>query len=217
VDASGHVNPSFTGSGAQLQVPDGPIVTLGQQLYGVVVIGSSTNNIGEKHVGNMIGGNVQAGVYITRQDFQGNVYAVPTNNKVYSNTIVGNGVYGVYRYEAPGNPVAMGRQRFHNTFRGNAINLADFIKSLNSNTQLHRIRSKCSHKPRVKTGKVAHPHRHPRPGKPGTAVHAARPKAHGAGRTHTRVETTTRPRIPALFLPGVNTRLIQHVPARGHR
>ncbi len=55
----------------QVQVPDGPIVTLGQQLYGVVVIGSSSNIIGAKHFGNTIGGNVQAGVYITRQDFAG--------------------------------------------------------------------------------------------------------------------------------------------------
>ncbi len=216
VDASGVV--AFTnGSGASVTVPDGPTVTLGEQLYGVVVIGSSSNIIGAKRVGNTIGGNVQAGVYVSRQDFHHNIYAVPTNNTVNSNIIMNNGVYGVYRYEAPQNSVAMGRQRFHNTFRGNYIDLADYIKTLNTNTQLPRIRSKFSHAQHLKTGKVAHPQRSPKHARTGKVAHAAPHAVHAIDRPHARVETVTRPRIPALFLAGVETRLIEHAPSRRHR
>jgi parallel beta-helix repeat protein len=198
------VNPSggsgFTRGGAPLQVPDGPMITLGEQLYGVVVIGSSSNLIGSKGVGNTIGGNVQAGVYITRQDFQGNIYSVPTNNNISSNSIINNGIYGVYRFEAPGNSVAMGRERHANKFRGNAINLADYIKTLNSNTQLPRLKSKFAHK------------KHPGKVKP---AHADRRTAHNVTHAHSEASHPARPRIPALFLPGVNTRVIEHI--RSHR
>ena len=151
------------------------------------------------------------------QDFHHNIYAVPTNNTVNSNIIMNNGVYGVYRYEAPENSVAMGRQRFHNTFRGNYIDLADYIKTLNTNTQLPRIRSKFSHAQHLKTGKVAHPQRSPKHARTGKVAHAAPHAVHAIDRPHARVETVTRPRIPALFLAGVETRLIEHAPSRRHR
>ena len=161
---------------AQVEVPDGPTITLGEQLYGVVIIGSSGNIIGSKTVGNLIGGNLEAGVYITRVDFQGNVFSVPTGNTLNSNTIADNGIYGVYRFESPDNPVAMRPQRHANKFRGNVINLEDYIKSLNSNTQLPRPKSRFAPRKTPRAGKVP-----PRRGSPSTMP---------------RPMSTTRCRIP---------------------
>ena len=207
----------FTHGGAEVKVPDGPTITIGEQLYGVVVIGSSSNVIGSQGVGNIIGGNIIAGVYITRQDFQGNSYSVPMDNTVSSNVIANNGIYGVYRFEAPNNLVAMRRQRHANKFRGNLIDLQDFTRSLNGNTQLSSPRSRFSHKQPLKTGKVAHP--------TGRAKHAARHRVahsaphpvhvHHAG--HARAVALPRPRIPALFLPGTETIVIKHVPSHRSR
>jgi hypothetical protein len=188
--------PGFTaGGGASITVPDGPLVTLGQQLYGVVVIGSSSNIIGSKKQGNLIGGNVSTGVYITVQDFNGNVYSTPTNNTVSFNTIVNNGQYGVYRFESPRNSVARIK------FGGNRINLADYLKNVGVNT-LPAPKSRYPYKVHSKPAKASHT-RHPK-----VQVHK-----HG----HGKVSTPARPRIPALFHHGVKTIRIEHVPARRHR
>ncbi len=202
-------------------VPDGPTITLGQQLYGVVVIGSSSNQIGTKSVGNTIRGNVQAGVYITVKDFQGNVYATPTNNTLNDNQIIANGVYGVYRFESPDNSVPMRPQRHPNIFRGNPVPLGDYIKTLNSNTQLPRTPSKYARHHHGKSVKIA---KHPFAGHHGRGAHPARlsghhgkvagiarPSAHeadaGAG---AGAQQSVRPRVPALFRDGVDPLVIGH-------
>ncbi len=73
---------------------------------------------------------------------KGTSISVATGNTLNSNTIAGNGIYGVYRFESPNNPVAMRPQRHPNKFHGNVINLEDYIKSLNGNTQLPRPHSR---------------------------------------------------------------------------
>jgi parallel beta-helix repeat protein len=185
-------------AGQQVQTPDGPIITFGSQLYGVVVIGSSSNIIGSKSSGNVISGNISTGVYITLQDFQGNIYSTPTNNTVNSNMIANNGQYGVYRFESPRNPVAERPQRHSNTFRGNVVNLADYLRGVGVNT-LPAPKSRYAHHKPVK---VAHkPHR----------------KAHTGAHPPVVVAKHARPRIPALFHPGVKTIRIEHHAARRHR
>jgi parallel beta-helix repeat protein len=188
--------PGFTaGGGASVSVPDGPLVTLGRQLYGVVVIGSSSNIIGGKKQRNVIGGNISTGVYITVQDFNGNVYSTPTNNTVSFNTIVKNGQYGAYRFESPKNSVARIK------FGGNPINLADFLKNVGVNT--------------LPAPKSRYPYKvHSKPAK---ASHARHPKVQAHKHGHGKVSTHARPRIPALFQDGVKTIRIEHVPARRHR
>src|SRR5262249_30196572 len=76
--------------GTAIAAPDGPLIHLGTQLYGVVIIGSSRNSVGGKAAGagNLIGGNIDVGVYITRRDFQNNIYTVPTGNLVAANMII---------------------------------------------------------------------------------------------------------------------------------
>ena len=192
--------PRFRTGGGQIQVPDGPTITLGEQLYGVVVIGSSSNIIGSKAVGNTIGGNVEAGVYITRDDFKGNVYSVATGNTLNSNTIAGNGIYGVYRFESPNNPVAMRPQRHPNKFHGNVINLEDYIKSLNGNTQLPRPHSRFHSK---KASKGAQ-------GPPRAVI----PRPMRAAHHHARLPHPVRPRIPALFRDGVISKRVEHAAVR---
>jgi hypothetical protein len=199
--------PGFTvGSGASLIVPDGPTVTLGRQLYGVVVIGSSSNIIGAKKQGNLIGGNVSTGVYITVQDFKGNVYSTPTNNTLNSNTIVNNGQYGVYRFESPKNSVAERPQRHANKFASNPIALADFLKNVGVNT-LPAPKSKYGSKAHRKSIKKAHP-------KPIKVTHSRPHKHHVTGHGQPGVSLPARPRIPALFELGLKTIRIEHVPAR---
>ncbi|MHB1558527.1 MAG: beta strand repeat-containing protein [Isosphaeraceae bacterium] len=201
--------------GVTVVVPDGPTVTLGQQLYGVAVIGSSSNQVGTRSVGNTIRGNIQAGVYITLRDFQGNTYSQPTNNTLNSNQILANGIYGVYRYESPGNLVAMRPQRHPNIFRGNPVPLADFIKTLNSNTQLPRTPSKYSHHhgKAVKVAKHRAAGHHGRAALPKISAHhekiagiarSSAPRADaGAG-----APQSVRPRVPALFRDGIDPLVI---------
>jgi hypothetical protein len=153
VDAGGR--PSFTASGLTqgqmmqdhvtilipsvedpTQVPPNQIALdlpayLGLQAHGVVVIGSAGNLIGMQGNGNLIGGNNVTGIYLTSHDFQGNTYAQPFNNQILANMIVGNGMYGVYRYDAPsaGNVVATtGPAR--NTLTGNPMSIADYISGV---------------------------------------------------------------------------------------
>ncbi len=190
-DADGRA--TFTrGGGAAENVPDGPNVTLGQQLYGVVVIGSSDNIIGGKNQPNFISDNILVGVYITLKDFNGNQYATPNGNTLRSNVITNNGIYGVYRFESPNNLVAQRPQRFANKFGGNIINLADFIRGVTSNTRIKSPRSQYVHTLKVLA---------PRGAKRGAAGHAHKPLI------------TVRPRVPALFLPGVKTIEIKHLAA----
>ncbi len=185
--------------GQPIATPDGPIITFGSELYGVVVIGSSSNIIGAKGKGNTIDGNVEIGVYITRRDFPGNFYSVPTNNTLNSNTIENNKIYGVLRYEAPQNSVAERPQRFANTFSRNPIALADYLKGINGNTSLSAPRSKFHRKGHAKTVHVAR---------------ARRSKAEVG--VHHKMATVTRPRIPALFHPGAKTKVVAHVSSRQH-
>jgi hypothetical protein len=199
VNAKGQA--SFTNSRvAPFAVPDGPTIDLGEQLYGVVVIGSSSNVIGAKGVGNTIGSNVQAGVYITVKDFQGNTYATPTNNTLNSNTIMDNGIYGVYRYESPKNSVAERPQRYSNKFRGNAINLADYVKNLNGNTQLPRLKSRFTHGQDPKKVKGGH-------------GHAKRHGVHEVVHVHAKASHSVRPRVPALFHDGARPKVVEHARA----
>ena len=193
--------PGFNGGGPQVQTPDGPIITLGQQLYGVVIIGSSGNQIGYRGHGNTIGGNVNTGVYITRNDFQGDIFTVPTGNTVRGNQIVSNRVYGVFRYQSPDNPVGIGRQRGANTFAGNDINLADYIKSLNSNTQLTIVHPKI-HRGKRHVTVATHHHGHP------ASRHAGHSRAHHHAMAMAMAARPVRPRIPALFVEGAQARTI---------
>ncbi|WP_165226810.1 right-handed parallel beta-helix repeat-containing protein [Aquisphaera insulae] len=144
-------------------------VYYGLQLHGVVILGTSTNNVAD----NLIAGNIYVGVYITRRDFDGTVYALPVNNRVQTNQIIANGIYGVLRYDAPQNAVAQGRAKTRrgkptgaNTFVNNPIALADYITGLNSRSKQRTLTSTllptgpatstASASPRPTTGK-AHP------------------------------------------------------------
>ncbi|QEH35408.1 hypothetical protein OJF2_39600 [Aquisphaera giovannonii] len=116
----------------------GNLVYYGLQLHGVVILGTSSNTAS----GNLIAGNVFVGVYITRRDFNGTVYALPVGNQVLSNQVIANGIYGVLRYDAPQNSVPQGRTRNRrgkatgaNTFSSNPIALADYITGFNSRSR----------------------------------------------------------------------------------
>jgi hypothetical protein len=178
--------------------PDGPAIRYGAQLYGVVVIGSSGNVIGEAGRGkeNLIGGNSEIGVYISRDDFQFNVYSEPVGNTVKANIIENNPVYGVLRYEAPGNVVALGRGRTANKFKHDGIDLADYLKGINQNTSLTRPKAKRTHKSTP-----------PAPPSPrGTRV---KDRAFVAEH-RAKAEVITRPRVPALFRAGAKSVVVEH-------
>jgi hypothetical protein len=137
-DANG--NPSFTSPTTTSQpytTPDGVPVNVGYQQHGVVVVGSSNNTIGAKsrNAGNLLKGNIYTGVFISRRDFAGNIYAVPVGNQVLSNTIDTNGIYGAFRFDARNNNVAQ-RGASRNTFRNNPINVADYITGFNSQSPI---------------------------------------------------------------------------------
>jgi parallel beta-helix repeat protein len=202
-----NTNPNFFFRGTPTtQTLDGPVVALGEQLYGIVIIGSSSNVIGRQGVGNQyIGGNSIVGVYITRQDFQGNIFSIPNNNNVSSNHIIDNGIYGVYRYEAPNNPVALRPARAANLFAGNPINVEDFNQITNKNNTHPNPKSK-----------------HPLPKQPkaATVKRTLRPKAHVVTPAHKPkavTPTSARPRVPALFHADKKSVVVAHVPAHPHR
>ncbi len=190
--------PAFTSAtrAHSLTTLDGPTVYLGTQLYGVVVIGSSGNSIGGKvaGAGNLIDGNLDVGVYITRRDFQNTIFAVPANNSVQSNTIANTGIYGVLRYDAIDNLVLLRPKRFANKFKGDPIDLADFITGLTGLPGFGPIPSKFL-KPQGKTAKGAHAHRH---------------KLVATKHAHHKARSTARPRVPALLQPGVKTMVVTH-------
>ncbi len=197
---------TFTNGNASVQTPDGPQVTLGEQLYGVVIIGSSGNTIGGGAPGSqLIGGNMSVGVYITRQDFGGNIFSIPTNNIVAFNRIIDNGQYGVFRFEAQNNPVALAPGRSANHFSGNPIKIEDFIQSINKNNTLPNPKSKFAHPKHPKATAVK---RVPR-----AKVHVVTPK-----RTSKPAKpAAARPKVPALFHAGKKTIVVAHVPAHPHR
>ncbi len=97
---------------------------------------SSTPGSEIPNVGNLIKGNIQTGVYITRRDFTGLIYAIPTSNLVHSNLITVNGIYGVLRYDAPNNPVVAVPYPNFNTLSGNPIPIADYVTGFNTPSKL---------------------------------------------------------------------------------
>jgi streptogramin lyase len=189
----------------QFKTEDGPTVFLGYQLFGVAVIGSSRNAIGGTvaSAGNAIGGNLQVGVYISRQDFLGNVYTQPINNKTSYNQITSDGIYGVLRFNAPGNPAPQGRQRFANTFSGNRINVGDYITSVNSKTKI----------PSPPSLNLPPPQRQTPSGRP---RHKVTVKRHAVKAAVARPLAALHksPKIPALFEPGVHTKQVPHTASR---
>jgi len=106
---------------------------LGFQLNGVVVIGSSGNTIGLPGNGNTITGNILTGVYLTSHDFEGNTYAQPFGNTIQSNTIVREGMYGVYLYDAPEatNPLVLQGSRA-NTITGSPIAIGQYVTGVSN-------------------------------------------------------------------------------------
>ncbi|MDG3005783.1 hypothetical protein [Paludisphaera mucosa] len=119
----------------QVTLPDGIVVTYGFQQHGVVVIGSSGNQVGLPGLGNLISGNILTGVYISRLDNALNVFASPVGNSVQSNRLVFDGVYGVFRYDAPnGNPVAESPAANANDFTGTPIPIGDFVTGVDVTT-----------------------------------------------------------------------------------
>ena len=89
-------------------------------------------------------------------------------------------------------------QRHANKFHGNVINLADYIKSLNSNTQLPRPKSRFAFQ-EDSQGRQGPPRRVG----PSTCRVTMPPRgAH-----------PVRPRIPALFRDGVKSKRIEHAAA----
>ncbi len=101
-------------------------IQLGAQQHGVVVIGSSSNRIGLPGLGNVISGNTLTGVYISKLDDKLQSYATPAGNVVQSNDLRTNGIYGVFRYDAPnGNPTIA------NDFTGTPIPIGDFLTGQN--------------------------------------------------------------------------------------
>src|SRR5207245_2300096 len=115
-------------------------------------------------------------------------YSTPTNNSLNSNMIAMNGQYGVYRFESPRNNVATPPQRHANRFRGNPIDLADFLRGVGVNT-LPAPKSRFSHTKPHKTGKAAHPQRHPTHPKAGKASHDQRHAARASAPGHTHATT----------------------------
>jgi hypothetical protein len=112
---------------------------LGFQLHGVVIEGSAGNKIGpgpkdnSKANGNMIGGNVLTGIYLTSHDFFGNTFATPYGNPIRLNTIVRNGMYGAYRFDAPSasnSVVVSGRGK--NTISRNPRSIGDFVSGFSN-------------------------------------------------------------------------------------
>ena len=91
--------------------------------------------IGQPGHGNTIGGNILTGIYVTSHDFIGNTYAPPASNTIQSNTIVRNGMYGVYRYDAPqtSNVVDVSRAK-GNHLSGNPITVGDYVTRVNTQT-----------------------------------------------------------------------------------
>jgi hypothetical protein len=171
---------------------------MGRQLYGVVVIGSSQNSIGGtlSGAGNTISGNFIVGAYITRQDFNGNVYSVPANNNLFSNQLGNNGTYGVYRYEAPGNNVQQAG-RFANSFTGDPISIADYIPTIGKNQfspsppSKFTTKSKTVHAPKAKPKK---------------------PKSHVVAKTHSP-KVVARPKVPTVLHAGTKIKVVKVKPA----
>ena len=128
---------AFLTAGPQIQTPNGPVL-FGVQRYGVGIIGSSGNFVGDnatrpgKGSNNQIIGNGQVGVYITNTDFNGKVYARPVGNVVGNNTIGFNGLYGVLFFNSPNNqtpPVTGPGSK--NIFRRNRLSFLNYVGPIN--------------------------------------------------------------------------------------
>jgi hypothetical protein len=211
---------------------------LGLQLHGVVVIGSAGNAIGQPGQGNTISGNVLTGIYITKHDFFGNTYAQPSNNTVQFNTIANNGMYGVYRYDAPeGSNMVVQSGPAANRLSGSPISIADFVTGVSNlappqpNPQSKLVpsgfgipvnpfaqvtsSSGSGTKKGTRGGKHKPPHKvkHPNP-KP-TKHHVQRPVKHTTPRparhpAKAHSAMVSRPRIPALMEPGKKLIQVSH-------
>ncbi len=121
-NANGQASFRRTSSTTSFTSPvSGTSVLYGVQAQGIVVIGSSNNQIGSTG-GNQIVGNLKTGVYIVNRDSAGFSYPTPTNNKVQNNSIRSNQVYGVFLYNAPSNQISTsGATR--NRFSGNPVTI----------------------------------------------------------------------------------------------
>src|SRR5262249_22087410 len=135
-------------------------VFAGAQLNGVVIIGASQNTIGADtriagSAPNTISGNIQVGVYITRRDFEGNVYPVPTGNVVSGNTLQSDGLYGVLLFNAPRNLVrpftASSPFLVPNRIGGGMIGFRNFLSAFDAGISLPTRRLRVA-----RHGKAAH-------------------------------------------------------------
>jgi len=119
----------------EVTLPDGIVVRYGLQSHGVVIIGSSGNRVGLPGLGNVISGNILTGVYISRRDNSLSLFAAPVDNVVQANNLDVNGIYGVFRYDAPnGNPVLESPSAGANSFNGTPLPIGDFVTGLDTST-----------------------------------------------------------------------------------
>jgi hypothetical protein len=139
-----------------------------------------------------VSGNVEVGVYISKLDFQGNVYSVPTGDVVSGNTIQADGIYGVLLYDSPNNPVrpftSLNRMFATNRFGSVDIDFRNYQAGFDGGTSLPVKGPKPKHP--AKSAKVVH---RPKP-------HDVHPAA--SSKTHVSVSRAlhrARPRVPALF------------------
>ena len=119
-----------------VRLPDGITINLNAQQHGVVVIGASGNQIGLPGAQNRntISGNTLTGVYVSKLDNALQSYATPVDNVVQNNSLRTNGIYGVFRYDAPNNPALESPSANANDFTGTPIPIGDFITGLNTQT-----------------------------------------------------------------------------------
>jgi hypothetical protein len=129
------------------------------QLNGVVILGASDNTIGtSKNVPgirpNIISGNLQVGVYVTKSDYNGLAYSVPVSNAVSGNTIRSDGLYGVLLYNAPNNLVppfnSGSRKLVQNRYGREKTSFRNYVSSFDSGTSLPTKSSKTAHAKTVK-------------------------------------------------------------------
>ena len=219
VDSNGQVAFAATNGSQQISpmanhpsitLPDGIPVYYGFQQYGVVMIGTSNNTVGLPGRGNLISGNIFAGVYISRLDNKNGVYAVPVGNVVQSNDVTLDGIYGVFRYDAPnGNPVAERPSANANTFTGTPIPIADFVTGFSQSAPpglpvesilLTGNNGSAGSKRVQVTPRSSAPARRP------NAKSTATPRATAAAAPNPGLGTSNQPRIPRLFEPGSTAR-----------
>ncbi|OJW12920.1 MAG: hypothetical protein BGO49_20480 [Planctomycetales bacterium 71-10] len=188
LNAAGQVDFSPSNGSAQIhsasdfpavRLPDGITINLNAQQHGVVVIGASGNQIGLPGAQNRntISGNTLTGVYVSKLDNALQSYATPVDNVVQNNSLRTNGIYGVFRYDAPNNPALESPSANANDFTGTPIPIGDFITGLNTQTPNNPAQSALlGNAPTTPTQPGRGRHRRPRATAP-AAVTPARPAA----------------------------------------